>query len=346
MAAAAVFGAEGLAAPQAAAEVRQTQEGALFRQIESARPGEGGVTLPAFATLCRDYLEIYPFSEHSPEVRDLLGVALWEGGEREAAVEVFRWLTRVSPDSPRAGDAYAAIGEYYFDPDGGAYDVDRAGAAYSRAASLEGASARAWALYRSAWIHRLLGEDDLFVERMKEAVAELLDRETRGESEPWQRELREQAMVDLVDFYEQREDARCEGADCGGPLGRERLGALSAWHCEEGRAGECARVCAQLSALEPSNPENVDCYERVVWSWFLQGEPERTDEALAALRAGFGPGSAWAAAQRPEVAAGAEARAADLARLVERYMDTVRGVAPPDTGLENLYPPQEDTGLF
>ncbi|WNG28472.1 tetratricopeptide repeat protein [Cystobacter fuscus] len=96
----------------------------------------------------------YPDFERSDEVLFFLGTNLMEDGQDRKALVAFKRLIEKFPQSKYMPDTYFAFGEYYFNNSKGKRpDLERALAAYKKAAEYTESQVYAFALYKQGWCH-------------------------------------------------------------------------------------------------------------------------------------------------------------------------------------------------
>ncbi|RJS19328.1 hypothetical protein DRW03_23575 [Corallococcus sp. H22C18031201] len=101
----------------------------------------------------------YPKFERTDEVLFFLGQYLMEDGQDRKALVAFKRLIEKWPQSKYIPDAYFAFGEYYFNNSKGKRpELEKALAAYKKAAEFPESQVYAFALYKQGWCYFNLGD--------------------------------------------------------------------------------------------------------------------------------------------------------------------------------------------
>lgn len=220
----------------------------------------------------------YPRYEKADEATFFLGSAQADLGRAVEAVEAFKQLVRLYPESAYVPDAYVSIGDYYFNVEDNAFG---ALAAYRRATAYRDHARYPYAEYMLAWSAYNVGDIDAAVDSMKRVIAHSRE----DEDAPGALELEDEAVGDVVRF--------CVDADRLDELivylteiGRvERIRpalarAAELW-VERGEANPAIALWRRLILDDPTSPENLEFQLSIVRAYRAIG---RRDEALEELR--------------------------------------------------------------
>ena len=100
-----------------------------------------------------------------------LGTYLMEDSQDRKALVAFKRLVEKHPKSKYIPDAYLAFGEYYFNNSKGKHaDLEKALAAYKKAAEFPESQVYAFALYKQGWCHFNLGDYTSAKDKLKAVV--------------------------------------------------------------------------------------------------------------------------------------------------------------------------------
>ncbi|MBX2796803.1 MAG: tetratricopeptide repeat protein [Myxococcales bacterium] len=255
----------------------------------------------------------YPRYDRVDQATFFLGSALAEAGSREDAFAAFKRLVVAYPDSPFAPDAYLQIGEYYFDVAANPHGARRA---YERASRFDDYDKRLYALYRLAWCHYNLDE----LQRGIDALLVVVRASLEPDAEPGALQLGDEALADLVRFYadaEAYDDAVRTLEGLGRPdLVREVQSRLADRLSETGAFERAIEMYQRLLLDAPMAPDAPEHAAAIVRAASKQADRTTVLQQLERSRTTYGPGSAWAQQQEPQVRA-------DAHDALERQLRTV-----------------------
>ncbi len=139
------------------------------------------------------YVQIINNHKNYKQLADVyfyLGANLLEIGKQAQALQVFKQLTQIAPDSPYMPNVLLAFGEYYFEND----DMEQASKAYRKVTEFKEASVYTYALYKMAWCEYNAARYDVALDTFM-AVVQETERRQRDLS------LRKEALKDIVLTY-------------------------------------------------------------------------------------------------------------------------------------------------
>jgi TolA-binding protein len=265
-------------------------------------PAEPRIGLGESETLYKELLAAFPDYRRADLVRYLIGFAAKEAGREAEAMQQFQAVIERYPQSPLYGDAWMMVGEHHF----AAGEWDKARAAYENILTDPSVATYDLALFKTAWCDWKLGDPDRAALRFKEVLDLAVEAERSGTSAQQRRRagLRDEALEYLVVvFTEDRRISAKEVFDFLASIGGERYSRdvlIKVAEAYEGQAeyDRAADTFGFLIALEPDSLAAAGWQRRIVETWISSLD---TPEALAAIKTlvdGYGPGTAWAKAQR------------------------------------------------
>ncbi len=231
------------------------------------------------------------------EVMLTMGYNLFESGEKDEGVKMYRELVKEYPKSRFSPDALLAIGEYYY----AKKDVPNARTAYARALNYKDSRASTLALYKLAWCDYTLGNFSEAIQKFKQTVERINTEAARPiEAERVNGQLKREVLRDLVLAFVQKN--ACETAkdyylkQVGEKGAFEYLRLLSLTY--ERRGKNKTAICSYRLLLNDYPTESdcpsfqqaiVQCFRRLNRNSDVKREVNRLIEQ-------YQPGSAWAEA--------------------------------------------------
>ncbi|HOX44606.1 MAG TPA: tetratricopeptide repeat protein [Myxococcota bacterium] len=302
---------------------RYEQQLDAFRQGALAeRPREPRLELRESLLVYEELLEKHPDFARSDTVLYLYGFALNELGDEQAALGVFRSLLQRYPGSPFAPDAQLAIGEYEFDH----AEFEGALKRYAAVLAQPDSPLTDLALYKTAWCHFKRGR----AREAAEFFRRVLERARGRKAATQAGERVETASGDLE--KETLEDLALTFSEAGGAKEAYRfmqqvggedysirvLDGLAEVFFRQARFPKAIEAWRLLVERFPLSPKSPDHQARIAQAFEQDGRAEAGLEARRALAETYGPGSAWAQANRQAPAA--VARATELAEAALRQV--------------------------
>ncbi|HEX8823344.1 MAG TPA: tetratricopeptide repeat protein [Archangium sp.] len=229
----------------------------------------------------------YPDFERSDEVLFFLGTYLMEDGQDRKALVAFKRLVEKHPKSKYLPDAYLAFGEYYFNNSKGKReDLEKALAAYKKAAEFPESQVYAFALYKQGWCYFNLSDYQNAKDKWKTVVlygelagAQALEKDggkgKKGHS------LAREARTDYVRAYAREGDVMIAREDFSkvatNPDDRfAMMRTLANMYYGDGKDREAAITYNALIKEKPLSPEAPGFQGRIVDIVLRMGNKDRT----------------------------------------------------------------------
>ncbi|MFL5356492.1 tetratricopeptide repeat protein [Archangium sp.] len=229
----------------------------------------------------------YPDFERSDEVLFFLGTNLMEEGQDRKALVVFKRLVEKHPKSRYMPDAWLAFGEYYFNNSKGKHaDLERALAAYKKAAEYPESQVYAFALYKQGWCYFNLADYANAKDKWKSVVlygelagAQAVEKDG-GKGKKGSSLVRE-ARTDYVRAYAREGDVMLAREDFSkvatNPDDRfAMMRTLANMYYGDGKDREAAITYNSLIKEKPLSPEAPGFQGRIVDIVLRMGNKERT----------------------------------------------------------------------
>jgi TonB family protein len=234
-------------------------------------------------------VQSYPEFERSDEVLFFLGTYLMEDGQDLEALVAFKRLVEKYPQSKYIPDAYLAFGEYYFNNSNGKRpELEKALAAYKKAAEYPESQVYAFALYKQGWCYFNLADYPNAKDKWK-AVAVLYG-EPAGPAAGTDKDapvnkkgnsLAREARTDYVRAYAREGDVMLAREDfskvASNPKDRfAMMRTLADMYYGDGKDREAAIIYNSLIKEKPLSPEAPGFQGRIVDIVLRMGNKERT----------------------------------------------------------------------
>ncbi len=270
-------------------------------------------------------LRNYPRYQRADQATFFLGSAHKDIGREKDAVEAFKKLVKLYPQSTYIADAYVLIGEYYFDIEGNAYGALRA---YLKATAYKDSPKYPFAMYKLGWCYYNVGDYEKAIETMKTVVSYSM---AQGAEDKAQLQLQDEALKDLVRFFADA-DQMNEAIEYFTTLGRSDLirtvlKRLAATFFEQGKFERAVEMYRRLILDKPTGTDNPEYQVEIIKAYKKLGQRDKVLEEVNKLRADYGPNSAWAQANASDpkaVLAAGESIEKELRRVAVDYHNTAR----------------------
>ncbi|MCB9663368.1 MAG: tetratricopeptide repeat protein [Alphaproteobacteria bacterium] len=232
----------------------------------------------------------YPRYQGADRATFYLGMTHQEMRNKDKALESFKKLVKLYPQSNFVADAYVLIGEYYFDNN----EAFAALQAYKRAAAYKDSPRYPYAMYKLAWSYYNVESYGEAIDTMKAVVAYSTATDTAGQGGI---KLEEEALKDLVRFFADAGELDEAYAYFTG-LGRKdlipvMLKRLAGLYFEQGKFEQSIETYRRLIAEAPSSPENPAHQEEIIAAYRRMGQRDRVLDEIRRLRNDYGRSSAW-----------------------------------------------------
>ncbi|QRK05160.1 tetratricopeptide repeat protein [Archangium violaceum] len=228
----------------------------------------------------------YPDFERSDEVLFFLGTYLMEDGQARKALVAFKRLVEKYPKSKYIPDAYLAFGEYYFNSSKGKRaDLEKALAAYKKAAEYPESQVYAFALYKQGWCYFNLADYANAKDKWKTVVlygelagAQAVEKDGNAKKS---NSLVREARTDYVRAYAREGDVMLAREDFSkvatNPDDRfAMMRTLANMYYGDGKDREAAITYNSLIKEKPLSPEAPGFQGRIVDIVLRMGNKERT----------------------------------------------------------------------
>jgi tetratricopeptide (TPR) repeat protein len=110
----------------------------------------------------------FPQSAHADDATFYLGQALADAGQSDDAFTEFTRIVKMYPDSGYVPDAYIMLGEHHYER---SRDADEALLAYQEAVAYTNHKMYGFALYKLAWCHYSVGDNQKAIQGMETVIA-------------------------------------------------------------------------------------------------------------------------------------------------------------------------------
>ncbi len=265
-------------------------------------PAEPRIELAESAALYTQILDQHPSFRRSDLVLYLVGFAAKEDGREDEAMARFEQVIERFPDSPLYGDAWMMVGEHHFAA--GAWDKARA--SYQNILADKDNATYDLALFKTAWCDWKLGEPELAAKRFKEVLDLAVEADRTGSASQQRRRagLRDEALEYLVIvFTEDRAISAKEVFDFLASIGGERyskdvLIKVADAYLGQAEYDRAVDTYKFLIAMEPDGLGAAAYQRQIVDTWASALDQPESLAAAKILVDTYGPGTAWAKAQR------------------------------------------------
>jgi TolA-binding protein len=242
--------------------------------------------------LYESILRNYPRYARADQATFYLGSALQDVGDKGQAVEAFKKLVKLYPQSSFVPDSYVLIGEYFFDNDN-AYGALKA---YLKATQYKDSEKYPFAMYKLAWCYYNVGDYGKGIETMKAVVAHAM----ADQNQKTGIRLEEEALKDLVRFFADA-GAMNEAYEYFTKLGkkdliRSMLKRLAGMYFEQGKFEESVETYRRLILEDPQDEHCPEYQAEIISAYRKIGQKQRTLEEIDRMLRDYGKDSAWARA--------------------------------------------------
>jgi len=269
-------------------------------------------------------LRSYPRYSRADQATFYLGSAYKDLGNEDKAVDAFKRLVKLYPQSQFLPDAYVLIGEYYFSVKEEAFPALKA---YLKASTFTDSPKYSFALYKLGWCYYNVGDYRKAIDTMKRVVDYSLSQEQNQS----QIQLQDEALKDLVRFFADADEME-EAIAYFNSLGRKELvratlKRLASMFYEQGKFERSIDMFRRLIADSPTEVDNPEYQVEIIRAYKKMAAREKVLEEINRLRADYGTGSAWATANASDPEAVKDAQdtiESELRKIATEYHTTAR----------------------
>jgi len=240
------------------------------------------------ATDAQSVLTEYPRSKNADVDMFNMGLAYNFLKKDKDAARIFSQLIAKYPNSQKAGDAYFALGDFYFDKS----DFRNAMNNYINALRFKQAKSYSWSLFKLGWCSYNLGTFRKAMGYWKETVSESGRQGKKGLA------LKDEALRDMVYGFAELKEVepaiayyKANGGDK--YIGRFLL-LLSDTFSDQGQYAEAIKVLKRYQQVAPTAEDVPDTQKSIISLNFELGHMPLVWAELERYPKLFGPGSPWA----------------------------------------------------
>ena len=245
------------------------------------------------ATRAENLLRQFPRARTADETMFNQAVAYQYLKRNKDAARTYTALITKYPASPKAGDAYFQLGDFYFDNINFRAAINN----YKSALQYKRARAYSWALFKLGWSYYNLGDYARSLEFWKQTVSN-----ARTSSDRSVAALKDEALRDMVYSFaelKQIEPAinyyRANGGD---KFIGQFLLLLATVLTDQGQYAEAIGALKRFQAIAPTNPQTPDAQKDIASLHYELGRWNSLWAELEAFPRLYGPGSAWETANQ------------------------------------------------
>lgn len=236
-------------------------------------------------------LKEYPRNKNADTVIFHQAVALQYIGREKDAAKIYTQLIQNYPNSAIAGDAYAALGDYYFDRD----DFRNAQNNFKQALRYKRSKRYLWSMFKLGWCSYNLNNYKEALRYWQQVVAL-----SRSESQKESARLKDEALRDMVYAFAELKDVdtainyyRANGGSqfIGGFL---RL--LAQTFSDQGQYALAIKTLRRFQVTVPNDPEGPAAEKEIINLAYELGHMKVVWDELEKFESRYGTKSSWAAA--------------------------------------------------
>ncbi|MCX6126058.1 MAG: tetratricopeptide repeat protein, partial [Proteobacteria bacterium] len=241
------------------------------------------------ATKASYVLKEFPRTKVADELLFNQGLAKQYLGEDKDSARIYSSLIQKFPNSPRAGEAYFQLGDFFF----GKQDFRNAINNYKQALRYKTSRGYGWSLFQLGWCFYNLGSYPESLTYWKKTVDVASSNKVKGADQ-----LKEEGLKDMVNAWievKQVEDAIAYYRAHGGEkyIGKF-LNRLADALVDAGKYGQAVAVYKRYQGLYPNAPDTPEAQKEVVSLFFDLNNFTQMWRELDALPRVYGPTSNWA----------------------------------------------------
>ena len=242
-----------------------------------------------------DILAEYPRSENADQVTFNKAVALQYLGKEKDSARIFTQLIQKYPNSAISGEAYASLGDYYFERN----DFNNAQANFSKALKYKRSKRYLWSVFKLGWCAYNLGDYRKGLNFWKQLVS--MAKNGTGQDA----QLRDEALRDMVYAFAELkmiEEAIAyyranNGAEYIGPF----LTLLAQILADQGNYAQAISVLKRFQSIAPNDPEGAGAQKEIVSLYGALGDQAKVWFELENYAKNYGLNSEWGKKNKKEL---------------------------------------------
>jgi TolA-binding protein len=242
----------------------------------------------AVVTESSDILQEYPRSENADQITYNKAVALQFLGKEKDSARIFTQLIQKYPNSAISGDAYAALGDFYFDRN----DFTNAQTNFGKALKYKRSKRYLWSVFKLGWCAYNLGDYRKSLSYWKQLVSL-----AKGGSQQ-DAQLREEALRDMVFAFAELkmidEAIAYYRANGGSAYIGPFLQLLAQILADQGNYAQAINVLKRFQQIAPNDPEGPNAQKEIVSLSGALGDLKRVWVELERFAQMYSANSTWA----------------------------------------------------
>jgi TolA-binding protein len=232
----------------------------------------------------------YPRNRESDKIIFTKAFALSYIGKEKEAAKIYTQLIQNYPNSSVAGDAYASLGDFYFDQS----DYRNALNNFKSALEYRQSQRFLWAMFKIGWCHYNLGRYQDAMVAWKDVV-----RLAKSEGDSGLR-LKDEALRDMVFAYAETKDVKGAIAYYRANGGSQYIGGLLTLLAQEladdGNFPEAIKTFKLLQKLLPTDPSSPEAQKELISLSYELGKLGEMWKELTIMASLYGGDGRWAQA--------------------------------------------------
>ncbi len=249
----------------------------------------------AVVTESSDIIQEYPRSENADQITYNKAVALQYLGKEKDAARIYTQLIQKYPNSAISGDAYASLGDFYFDRN----DFTNAQTNFGKALKYKRSKRYLWSVFKLGWCAYNLGDYRKSLSYWKQLVS------LAKSGTPQDSQLREESLRDMVFAFAELkmiEEAIAyyranNGAAYIGPF----LTLLAQILSDQGNYAQAINVLKRFQQIAPNDPEGPTAQKEIVSLSAALGDLKRVWSELERFAQMYAVSSDWGKANKKEL---------------------------------------------
>ncbi len=233
----------------------------------------------------------FPRNKKADSVIFHQAVAMQYIGREKEAAKIYTQLIQNYPNSPVAGDAYAALGDYYFDRD----DFRNAMNNFKQALRYRRSKRYLWSMFKLGWCSYNLSNYKEALRYWQQVVAV-----AKSDSQKENVRLKDEALRDMVYAFAELKDVetaiRYYRANGGSQYIGTFLRLLAQTFSDQGQYALAIKTLRRFQATVPNSPDGPAAEKEIINLAYELGHMKVVWDELEKFEGRYGTKSAWAAA--------------------------------------------------